>query len=148
MTNLIESNRKLTNMSKNIKTAQEKRVVAVQDAINAVLDYTKNNKEIFVNKKTCIAIFCKEYLADKSIDIYTKRAIKVARMVLVDGYKMRKELLTLAQMEQLLTFTKKSVNDLMDTEEEFYLEKVKELIKSAKVKKSTKVFSSAKAKKL
>lgn len=70
----------------------------------------------------------------------TKRVLKISHK-LINGYKIKKELLTIAQIEQVLTFPKSIVNDYISFEDEDYLDEIKDLIKSAKVEKTTKVFS-------
>ena len=149
MTNLIKANETLTKMTANIKLAQDKRYERVQAVINETLSFYKANKEVFSTKKNAVSVFLKTVYADKAIDAYTKRAVKIAKAVLIDGYKIRKEVLSLAQMEQLTKFGIRTVNDLMaiDNDDE-YCEAVKALIKCAKVEKVTRVFSASKAKSL
>jgi len=137
-------NETLDNMTTNINKAQIIRKDTVQNIIRDVLDYATTHKDVFSTKKNAIATFIKQNL-NSDVDNYTKRALKVSKFLLVDGYKVKRELLSLAQIEQLLTFNKNTVNKLMSLEDELYIIEVKELIKSAKVEKTTKVFSARKA---
>jgi len=134
-------------MSDNIKKAKTIRANTVQSIIRDTLDYASDHKDIFSTKKNAISTFIKQYI-NSDVDNYTKRALKIAKFILVDGYKIKKELLSLAQMEQLLTFNKNTVNKLMTLDDEIYILEVKELIKSAKIEKTTKVFSAKKASKI
>ena len=145
--NINTNNETLSNMSDNIKKAQTIRANTVQSIIRDTLDYASDHKDIFSTKKNAISTFIKQYI-NSDVDNYTKRALKIAKFILVDGYKIKKELLSLAQMEQLLTFNKNTVNKLMTLDDEIYILEVKELIKSAKIEKTTKVFSAKKASKI
>lgn len=146
MKTLIETNETLSKMTANIKLAKGLRAEAVKVAINSTLEFCKENRTVFSNKKNAINVFIKTVLTDKNVDTYTKRAIKVAKCILSDGYKMRKELLTLVQMEQLCSFKVNIINELMQEDEADYIDAVKELINSAK--KETKTFSKTKARSL
>ncbi len=146
--NINTNNETLANMSDNINKAKTIRANTVQSIIRDTLDYATDHKEIFSTKKNAISVFIKRELS-ADVDNYTKRALKVAKFILVDGYKIKRELLTIAQMEQLLTFNKNVINSLMSVEDdELYIDAVKVLIKSAKVEKTTKVFSAKKASKI
>ena len=143
--NLNKANDTLTKMTNNMAAAKAIRANTVNVVIDATLDYCKENKETFSTKKNAIADFIKRAMDDKSADIYTKRAIKVAKCILVDGHKMKKEELSLAQMEQLCHFKANIVNALMDLSGDDYLIAVKELIKLAKVETKATKFSVKKA---
>ena len=146
--NINTNNETLANMSDNINKAKVIRANTVQSIIRDTLDYANDHKEVFSTKKNAISTFIKNNLQGGEVDNYTKRALKVAKFILVDGFKIKRELLTIAQMEQLLTFNKNTVNQLMSLEDELYIIEVKELIKSAKIEKTTKVFSAKKASKI
>lgn len=120
----------------------------IQLIISEVLSDSKEYKEIFTSSKKGVAHAISLKLQDKKLDSYTKRALKVASKILVDGYKMKKELLSLAQMEQLICFDISLVNALMSVADEFYLDEAKDLINKGKITKNTKVFSKEKAKKV
>jgi len=139
------NNETLANMTDNITKAQTIRANTVQSIIRDTLDYANDHKEVFSTKKNAISVFIKQHL-NSNVDTYTKRALKVAKLILIDGYKVKRELLTLAQIENLLTFNKNTVNKLMQFDGDMYIDEVKELIKSAKIEKTTKVFSAKKAK--
>ena len=145
MNSINTNNETLNNMTENIKKAQDIRTNTVQSIIRDTLDYATTHKDVFSTKKNAIAVYIKQNLASGEVDNYTKRALKVAKLVLVDGYKIKRELLTIAQMEQLLSFNKNIVNSMMSINDDEYVDAVKELIKSAKIEKTTKVFSAKKA---
>lgn len=146
METLIKANETLNKMSANIKLANDIRKETVQDVINSTLEAVKSSEINFSTKKNAISHFLKIALDDKKADTYTIRATKVAKVLLVDGYKIKKELLSLAQMEQILCFKKSTVIDLMKLDDADYVEAVKELINSAKIQKGAKVFNKSKAK--
>jgi len=135
--NINTNNETLANMSDNINKAKVIRANTVQSIIRDTLDYANDHKDVFSTKKNAISVFIKQYL-NSDVDNYTKRALKVAKFILVDGYKVKRELLTIAQMEQLLTFNKNTINKLMSLDDESYITECKELIKSAKVEKKNK----------
>ena len=141
-------NTTFTKATNTITKIGEARQNTVKDVIKLCIEDAKANKHNFTSKKTAIASYIKETLGDAKADNYYKRSLKVAKSILVDGYKLKTELLTLAQMEQLTAFNKNVVNALMSLDEDEYIEAVKDVIKSAKVTKSTKVFSRAVAKKV
>lgn len=146
--NINTNNETLTNMTENISKANVIRKNTVQSIIRDTLDYASDHKDVFSTKKNAIATFIKTNL-NGEVDNYTKRALKVAKLILVDGYKVKRELLSLAQIEQLLTFNKNTVSAMMKIEDDdMYIENVKALIKSAKIEKTTKVFSASMAKKI
>lgn len=146
---LLNSNQTLVNMTENIAKAKTIRVTSVNEVINATIEFSRENSEVFSSKKNAISVFLKSVYGDKVVDVYTKRAVKVAKAILVDGYKLRREFLTLAQMEHLCAFTKATVNGIFEEfDDEEYILAVKDLINDAKIVKQTKVFSVAKAKKL
>ena len=131
-------------MTNNIKVAQNVRANNVKTIIATVITFGTDNKDVFTTKKNAISTFIKLNLEDKTVDNYTKRALKVAKLTLVDGYKAKFNLLTLAQTEQLMTFNKNEVSKLMKFEDDDYINEVKALIKTAKIEKTTKVFSAKK----
>ncbi len=143
-------NEKLTSQATQITNAQTNRVSTVREVINLAIEYGSRdeNKLTFGSKKNAIASYTKIVLSDDvKANSYFTRSLKIAKLILVDGYKAKLELLTIAQLEQLLSFNKNLVNKLMTIEDdEEYIEDVKALIKSAKVSKSTKVFSKSMAK--
>ena len=120
---LINANQTLVNMTENIAKAKAIRVTSVNDVIKATIEFSRENSEVFSSKKNAISVFLKTVYGDKNVDTYTKRATKVAKAILVDGYKLRKEFLTLAQMEHLCSFTKATVNGIFEEfdDEEYVL---------------------------
>jgi hypothetical protein len=82
-----------------------------------------------------------EGIEDFKLNNDTKRILKISHK-LISGYKVKKELLSIAQIEQLITFNKETVNSIMNIQDdESYLDAVKEIIKTAKINTSTQVFS-------
>ena len=146
---LTKANSDLVKATELVKTINVKRTKAVNDIITATIEYASTHKDVFSTKKTAVKIFLSDMLEDKAADNMTKRAVRIAKTILVDGYSIKYNLLSLAQMEQLTKFSKSSVKKLfVIKEDDEYIDAVKELIKSAKVEKTTKVFSARKAKEL
>ena len=140
------TNDTLKSASQTITKINIARITNVRDTIALCIQDANENKHNFTSKKNAIAAYIKSIELDNNADNYFKRAVKIAKTILVDGYKFKIELLTVAQMEQLSAFNKNIVNALMDFEDDLYTDAVKSLIKSAKIEKGTKVFSRAKAK--
>ena len=146
---LLNSNQTLVNMSENIAKAKAIRVTSVNEVIKATIEFSRENSEVFSSKKNAISVFLKSVYGDKNVDTYTKRAVKVAKAILMDGYKLRREFLILSQMEHLCAFTKATVNGIFEEfDDEEYILAVKNLINDAKIERKTLVFSASKAKKL
>lgn len=146
MTTIQTSNKTLSTATDTITKINVARVDNVRTVINEVIAGAKDNGAQFTSKKNAVAAYVKVLLEDDKADKYFVRAVKVAKTVLVDGYKFKVELLTLAQLEQLSAFNKNLVNQLMAHDEEIYVDACKALINTAKVAKASKVFSRATAK--
>ena len=144
MKSIIANNTVLQNMTANIKKAQKLRVDTVNALITDVLIEGKKH-DTFTSRKAANKYVVQNLLEDVKTDAYTKRAVVIAGKIIVDGYKAKRELLTFAQLEQLLKFKVERVNALMTLEDDDYINAVKELIKSAKVERKVKVFSAKKA---
>ena len=148
MKNIAHYNQNFTKATINAKKVNEVRLENVNEAINFIMDNYKSSD--FTNKKNFVSYFINNTLnidsKETQIDAYTKRVIKVAKALICDGYKIKKELLTIAQMENLIAFNSQKVNNLMKADD--YLMAVKELKETAKVEKKVKIFSKAKAKSL
>ncbi len=148
-TTLNTLNTKFTAQAQEILTAQTNRVTTIRETINLCIEYgnREDNKLTFGSKKNAISSYTKTVLTDDvKANTYFTRSLKIAKLHLVDGYKAKFELLTIAQFEQLFSFNKNKVSELMSYEDDLYIDEVKALIKSAKVAKSTKIFSKATAK--
>jgi len=146
---ITTANDTLIKMTNNQKLVKATRVEALNIVISECIAFGKENSTVFTDgKKGAVTAFINNTLKDKAVDGYTKRAIKVAKFIVVDGYKIKKELLSLAQIEQLICFNKAQVNGLMKFEGDEYITEAKELINTAKIEKTTKIFSSKKAKSL
>ena len=144
------------NMNNTLNTATDTitkinvaRIANVRDIITLCIEFSNEHKAEFSTKRNANAKFIEAILGDdsKTANAYFKRSVVIAKHILVDGYKIKMELLTLAQMEQLTAFNKNKVNALMSLSGDDYVASVKGLIITAKVAKSTKVFSRATAKK-
>lgn len=82
---------------------------------------------------------------DFTLNVDAKRVLKIAHK-LINGYKVKKELLSVAQIEQIVQFDKVHVNKLMKIKDDAsYVDAVADLIKSARVERKTNVFSAKKA---
>lgn len=150
-----ETTNTLNELNGNIAKAKEVKSQCVlsinnnmQDVIAFLIDEGKNDQSLAMlsgknrNKAICLA-----YLASDSVMVpEVKRSIKVAYAIF-DGYKLRKELLSISKMEQLISLDKSEVNELMNCDTELYLDAVKDLINSKKVEKSVKVFVKPKTQK-
>ena len=149
MSNLIKSNSTLINATETITLINTARIGNVRDIVNGAINEGKEGRNEFTSKKNAIAKYIENELGKSAkVDNFTKRALKIAKLILVDGYKIKLELLTLAQMEQLTAFSKNNVKALMTLDDEIYVDAVKELIKTAKIAKNTNIFSKALAKEL
>jgi hypothetical protein len=118
MKTLLELNATLLNMTANNKLIKSNRATAVNDIIKLVINETKEHS--FKSKKIAQKYVLSELLSDENIalDNYTKRAIKVSYAILIDGYKIKKESLTLSQAENLVKCNKDEVNNLMELSSE------------------------------
>lgn len=146
MTNetITKANEDLTKARANAKLVISKRNNAVQTIITQIIEDSKAYKDTLSGKNAVAQTIKDLELVD--VDAHTKRALNVAKAILVDGKKIKKELLTLSQMEQLLCFNQAQINALMNIDDAEYLDAVKDLINTAKVEKTVKVFSKTKAK--
>ena len=77
----------------------------------------------------------------------TKRILRIAHK-LIQGYKVKKELLTIAQIENTLYFSKSKVNSLMTLDGKEYIDAIRGLISEAKVEITSKIFKPKEARKL
>lgn len=111
----------------------------MNDVISFLIEEGKNDASLtMLSSKQRNKAICKAYLASDSVMTNeVKRAIKVAYAIF-DGYKMKKELLSIATMEKLISLDKLEVNSLMN--EEDYIGAVKNLINENKTIKEIKVF--------
>jgi len=141
-------NNTLNKASDTITKINVARLEGVRDIINGAIDYSKQHADSFTSKKGAKAHFLNTVLGDDAskADKYFKRAVGIAYAIEVDGYKLKIELLSVAQMEQVTAFNKNIVNALMALEGDEYIDAVKALINTAKVVKGAKVFNRTKAK--
>ena len=142
--NIKALNTTLTNCTENQIKVNTLRATTVQAVIDSTLEFSKDNKDTFANKKQAMKYYVS--VVGEDVDAYTKRALRVANAILIDGYKFKRELITLNQIEKLMSFDKSIVNGLMSYEGEDYITVCKDLIKSAYVAKESKTFSARTAK--
>ena len=128
MKSLKELNINLNKMSTNKQLVDSTRATIVNEIITLIIEESKGHE--FANKRVAQKWIIEELLSDdnKNLDTYTKRAIKLAKAILVEGYKVKKELLTLAQAENVCKEEKATVNGLMELDGDEYIEDVKECI--------------------
>lgn len=153
MQNLTELNIKLNKMTANKKLVDSTRATIVNDIIALIIEEAKEGHYTFTNKRMAQKWIIVQLLDDenKNLDAYTKRAIGVAKKLLVDGYQIKKEALTLAQAENLLKADKKHVNGLMkhdaeDADEDGeteYSREAKALIKATQTTEALKAIEKA-----
>ncbi len=153
MTQINENFKKIngqnSNLTAKIKLAGVQRQSNVRDIINLISNLYNENKALFPSKKTGKSILINQLLGNTNltkdekieVDSYTRRALNVAYKIEIEGYKVKSELLSIAQMEQITQFSKNTCNKLMTSDT--YLEDVKSTIKTAKKESTTKVFSKA-----
>lgn len=134
----------LINLRNDKKVATNNHTNKLLEGINILKDLFNSVSEIKqTSEKSLIKTVQKK--TELQLNNDTKRVLKISHK-LINGYKVKKELLTLAQIEQLITFNKSIVNQYMSIkEDEEYIDSIKELIKNAKVERVTKVFSSKQA---
>ena len=118
LTNLTNLNITLNKMSANKRLVDTTRATVVNEIIALIISEAKEHS--FKNKRVAQKWIIVELLSDdnKNLDNYTKRALKVAKALLVDGYKIKKEALTTAQAENLIKSSKAIVNNLMKLDSE------------------------------
>jgi len=142
MESIIKANEMLVKCTTNQKEVNKKRFESVQAIISHIISEYKASDFVASAKQNAISHFTKKILDDRECDSYTKRAAKIAYIILSNDYKMRKEFLSISQMEKLVEFKVEEVNNLFryETKEE-YLVAIKTLIKEAGVPKMVKIFS-------
>ena len=118
MKTLTELNVTLNKMSTNKRLVDTTRATIVNEIIALIIEEAKGHE--FTNKRVAQKWIIEELLSDdnKNLDNYTKRALKVSKAILVDGYKIKKEALTIAQAENLIKSDKVEVNALMKYDSE------------------------------
>ena len=118
MKTLHELNITLNKMTTNKSLVDTTRATIVNEIIALIINEAKGHS--FTNKRVAQKWIIEELLSDdnKNLDNYTKRALKVSKAILVDGYKIKKEALTIAQAENLVKCDKTMVNKLMKLDSE------------------------------
>jgi hypothetical protein len=139
-------NDKLLTMTANAQKIKDVRATVINEIIALIISEAKASHISFANKRLAQKWVLTKLLADEKInsDPFTKRAVTLAKKLLVDGYVIRKELLTLSQAENLCSVQKSTVNSLMDIdvkedEGEEYLSEVKEVITNYKHDRANKL---------
>ena len=123
-------NTKLVAMTANANKIKDVRSTLVNDIIALVINEAKNEHVNFANKRLAQKWIIIQLLNDEKLeqDTFTKRALALAKKVLVDGYVIKKELLALSVAESLCNASKGNVNALLELDDDDYCESVKTLI--------------------
>lgn len=134
MTNLINKNETLNKITNVLAKAKDDRASIVNEVITLIIEEGKNQAEYFTTKKQAQKYIIEYMLEDinkDEVNGYTKRALYVAKAILIDGVKIKKEFLSLAQAEKLVRCDKALVNRAMSIEsEEDYIYEAKTIIKA------------------
>ena len=150
--NITTHNDTLAKQTRGITSIKTVRNNTVKTIIKEILAYAKDNKDVFAkqSKKSIMTTFINNqgFKTAKELDAYTLRGLKIAKLILVDGYSVNYEILTLSELEKLCKFSKSKVKAYFTefTDATQYVIEEKLLIKDARVEKKTKVFSPTKAK--
>lgn len=134
MTTLINKNETLNKITAVLTKAKDDRASIVNEVIALIIEEGKNHVEYFETKRKAqkyVIEYMLEGMNNDEVNGYTKRALYVAKAVLIDGMTIKKEFLSLAQAEKLVRCEKALVNKLMKIEtEEEYIEEAKIIIKA------------------
>ena len=144
MNTLNTLNNALIALTAQANTIKDGRITLVDDIIKLIITESKAIKSDFENRKMAQKWIMFTLLEDDNtkLDTYAKRTIKLTYKLLIDGYVINKEFLTLARAEKLCKCSKNEVNKLKsidDTEE--YNELVIQLISDYEIEKAKKAIS-------
>lgn len=145
----VTLNSNLSTATSNIIKANIARQSNVKDILGLCQNLAKDNKSSFGSNKLAKSHYINSLLNISkenkvNVDKYTRRAITIAYKIIVEGYKVKKEFLTLSQMEQITSFSVNTCNSHM-TFDATYLDEVKATIKTAQVTITSKKFHKATA---
>jgi hypothetical protein len=129
MTTLINKNETLNKIADVLIQAKNDRATIINEVIAVVIEESKNFKDGFATKKLAQKWIIENMLDGakaNEVNNYTKRALYVAKALLVDGYKIKKEWLSIAQAEKAVRCDKGAVNSFMTFDnEEDYVDNIK-----------------------
>lgn len=149
MTNLLNQNETLNKIANVLTKAKDDRATIINDVISLVIAEAKDHKELFATKKLAQKWIVENMLNDakaNEVNAYIKRALYVAKAILIDGYKIKKEWLSIAQAEKAVRCDKGAINSFMvHTTEESYIESVKGEIKDRETQKALEYLSDTNA---
>jgi hypothetical protein len=145
-------NNKLLDNASTIKATRLDTEVTTKDVIRYILNGINDESVIGSTKKDKINFILKmelEGLKAKQFHDKFKLAIKVARLKLIDGLKIRDELLTIGQVNNLISnFEINTINSLFDKYNiEDYNQGITDFLKNSKVTCSSKKIQGDKVKK-
>jgi len=145
MTQLINKNETLNKIGAVLVKAKDDRATIINEVIDVIIAEAKNHTEHFTTKRKAQK-FVIEYMLEgmnrDDVNTYTKRALYVAKAILVDGYTIKKESLTLAQAENAVKCEKSRVNKAMKTtDEDDYIATIKALIKLREIDSAMKTIA-------
>ena len=145
MTTITTQNERLNKIANVLNKAKSDRADIINDVITVVINEAKDYKEMFSTKRLAQKWIVENMLEDaKANDVnnYIKRALYVAKAILVDGYIIKKEWLTIAQAEKLVRCDKAQVKKAMKyNDEETYCEECKSIIKTREIEKAFETLS-------
>ncbi len=138
MKNLKSLNSKLLDNASTIKATRLDTESTTKEVVNYILNAIVDESVVGTTKKDRINFVLKmelEGLKAKQFHDKFKLAIKIARLKLIDGLKIREQMLTNGQLRILIQeFSINSINDLFDNSSvETYVEKVKQHFKDNKI---------------
>jgi len=150
--NLRTINNTMIDNSYKAKVASKDTDIKVRDVINYIMDAINEDSVIGQTKKDRINFVLKmelEGLKAKQFHTKFKLAIKIARMKLIDGLKIREELLTISQSDNLISnFETNTINSIFDKyNPEDYNLGVTDFLKNSKVTTTSKKIQGDKIKK-
>lgn len=137
MTTLTTQNETLNKIANVLAKAKDDRASIINDVIAIVIAESKDFKSQFKTKRLAQKWIVENMLENaksNEVNNYIKRALYVAKAVLVEGYIIRKEWLTIAQAEKLVRCDKNAVNKAMSyDDEEVYTDETKDIIKNREI---------------
>ncbi|MCI4436380.1 MAG: hypothetical protein JHC33_06160 [Ignisphaera sp.] len=133
----------LLNNSKTVATLKEENISTTKEVIRYLLNSINDDSVVGKTKKDKINFVLKmelEGLTSKQFHPNFKLSVKVARLKLIDGLKIRDDLLTLGQLKTLIdNFKVETINYLFDNSTiDTYIETIKNHIQKSKIEVSTK----------
>ena len=122
-------NGKLAKITESIKRAQGMRKDNIIALINAIKELGADVKSEYGLSQRRSRVKAVELFGESDLDSHSRRALKIAKSLIVDGYKIRFDDISIAQSEKLIRLNKAEVNALYEKYEGLeYSEEVKSLI--------------------